>query len=675
MKKLRVCFLLLPASLLAQTADTTFCRAVLLPSSEVPAINNTSRGVADVIVSVVRDSSGQPISGTVDVLVRTTLPAANTATALALHNAAAGQTAPVALDTGLTATSSRALASGADFIHVPIQVPGDNAATLAALRALVQDPTRFYLELASADHTNGLMRGQLQPARGVVLMGVMNSASVVPAPNSDATGVAQVVAIGTADASGNWTSGEVYLWTTTSSADLTAFTSLHIHFGQPGTAGAIGISGTLPPGVIPNPYGAARIAAAYTEITVTNSTQAGAFTNLFVNPTSLYIDVHTTQNPNGMVRAQLRPTDSVTFPLLLDSANETAAPATRVAMPANVTLHTLRNEDGSVAAATMLCDLDLRLSGPDEVLGLYIHDSAAGHDGPMSIMITPDFSLDAGFGNYYNWTPPVTQLGPVEDLLKNPENHYANLHTVSSPAGAVRAQFGGPFNGGASVAAAIAANLDKNATTVAPGGLVSIFGAALAKVPGDLSGWAGQQLPVQFNGTSVSIAGKAAPLIYVSPGQVNAQVPMDVPAGVQPLTVTSSAGPSTAYSITVAPAAPAIFFYPVPAVLKNVNYSLVGSANPAKAGDVLLVYCTGLGQTSPGLTTGALVPATSLPRTGNVTATIGGTTAPVAYSIASPGFTGLYQVAITVPSGVSGTVPLQLQMGNAVSNSVNIPVQ
>ena len=54
---------------LAQTADTALFRAVLLPSSEVPAVSNlNARGVADISLNVVRDPSGQIISGTVDIL-------------------------------------------------------------------------------------------------------------------------------------------------------------------------------------------------------------------------------------------------------------------------------------------------------------------------------------------------------------------------------------------------------------------------------------------------------------------------------------------------------------------------------------------------------------------------------------------------------------------------------
>src|ERR1043165_467776 len=116
MKKLAL--FLLSAPVFAQTGAPAYFRAVLLPSNEVPAINNASRGIADVVAAAVRDPAGNLVSGTVDVLLRTTLPAANTATGLNLHNAPGSQTAPIALSTGLTGANSRPLQSGADSIHI-----------------------------------------------------------------------------------------------------------------------------------------------------------------------------------------------------------------------------------------------------------------------------------------------------------------------------------------------------------------------------------------------------------------------------------------------------------------------------------------------------------------------------------------------------------------------------
>jgi uncharacterized protein (TIGR03437 family) len=225
------------------------------------------------------------------------------------------------------------------------------------------------------------------------------------------------------------------------------------------------------------------------------------------------------------------------------------------------------------------------------------------------------------------------------------------------------------------VAAAISASLDRNATTVAPGGLISIFGSNLVKVATDLSGWAGNTLPFSLNGTSVDIGGKHAPVLYVGPGQINAQVPVDVPIGAQTLVVTSVIGPSASFRVSVAAAAPSIFFYPVAAVLKSSDFSVVSSANPVTAGDTIFIYATGLGQTTPALATGGVVPAGTSPATATVTVTIGGKNAPVISSVAAPFPPGLYQVAVQVPSGITGSVPVVIQEGDAKSNAVTVAVQ
>ena len=288
-----------------------------------------------------------------------------------------------------------------------------------------------------------------------------------------------------------------------------------------------------------------------------------------------------------------------------------------------------------------------------------------------------NFASDTGFGNYYNWTPGLLTTATLSDIVSNPENHYANIHTSLDPAGSARAQLASVVSTVPTVAGVISADLDSNATTIAPGGLISIFGTNLVKVATDLSGWAGRVLPTNLNGTSVTIGGKNAPIIYVGPGQINAQVPVDVPAGQQAVVVKNTVGPSAAFNVTVAATAPAIFFSPTAAVLKNADFSLVGAANAAKAGDVILVYCTGLGATSASLATGTLVPATTIANTtAAVTATIGGKPATVTYAIAAPGFAGLYQVALTVPSGLTGSsAAIVLTQGGVLSNSVPIAVQ
>src|SRR6266568_4213257 len=118
--RLGLCLLLLSTFLKAQTGETAIYRAVLLPANEVPAITNSARGIADVVASVVRDASGQIVSGNIDLLLRTTLATANNATGLNIHNGVAGQNAPVAFSSSLSGSVAQPLQAGADSIHLAI---------------------------------------------------------------------------------------------------------------------------------------------------------------------------------------------------------------------------------------------------------------------------------------------------------------------------------------------------------------------------------------------------------------------------------------------------------------------------------------------------------------------------------------------------------------------------
>ena len=170
---------------------------------------------------------------------------------------------------------------------------------------------------------------------------------------------------------------------------------------------------------------------------------------------------------------------------------------------------------------------------------------------------------------------------------------------------------------------------------------------------------------------------RSARLLYVSPTQVNVQLSFDTPAGRQLLSVNNGNAPSAPVEVVVADAAPALFYGPQGVLaLKNDNFSLVGPGNAAAAGEVILLYSTGLGQTTPALPTGALAGADPVANTRPATVTIGGRSAQVIYSIAAPGFAGLYQTAVRVPEGLTaGNAAVVLSSGGASSSPVSIPVR
>src|ERR1041385_2609371 len=102
MRKLPVAVLLFAAGLRAQTADVASSRAVMLPANEVPAVNVNGKGSADIIAHVVRDSTGQITSGSVEFIVHVTLPTDNTAVGLHIHSGDSTVAGPVVINTGLS---------------------------------------------------------------------------------------------------------------------------------------------------------------------------------------------------------------------------------------------------------------------------------------------------------------------------------------------------------------------------------------------------------------------------------------------------------------------------------------------------------------------------------------------------------------------------------------------
>src|SRR5262249_5731775 len=144
----------------------------------------------------------------------------------------------------------------------------------------------------------------------------------------------------------------------------------------------------------------------------------------------------------------------------------------------------------------------------------------------------------------------------LNSLVVNPERHYANVHTTVYGGGVAREQLA-PAN--TALPVVTRAGNSANAGSAAPLGLISIEGTNLTKVAADLSGWQGRTLPKTFNGTNLTIGGKDAPVIFVSPRLITAQVPADVATGSQPVVITNANGGGPAANVTVATTAPAIF--------------------------------------------------------------------------------------------------------------------
>jgi uncharacterized protein (TIGR03437 family) len=209
------------------------------------------------------------------------------------------------------------------------------------------------------------------------------------------------------------------------------------------------------------------------------------------------------------------------------------------------------------------------------------------------------------------------------------------------------------------------------------GSIFSIFGTGLATAVLNASSL---PLPDTLLTTSVTVNGQPAPLYYVSPAQINAQLPVSTALGLATIIVKNGSSTSNAAAFAVPPTGPGIFTYSqnkqVRAVVINTNGSTNSATAPAKVGDVLVAYFTGGGPTEDrgALATGTAAPSGLSPVSNSYGLTVGGQLADVNYVGLTPMFVGLYQANFVVPTVAAGDHPVVLSIGTEASNNPLITV-
>ncbi len=180
----------------------------------------------------------------------------------------------------------------------------------------------------------------------------------------------------------------------------------------------------------------------------------------------------------------------------------------------------------------------------------------------------------------------------------------------------------------------------------------------------------------------MSLGSEPLPLFYTGPGQIDAMIPWDAPTGViLPLTVTRQGFTSPVEPVVLAQSQPAVFLAPQVAPVQGTIIGLGGLAGPqapVSTGDVVVIYCAGLGPVTPILPTGAAAPLDQLVHTVNpVTVAIGGMSAQVLFAGLAPGSVAEYQINAVIPAGVSPgeSVPLVLNVAGVSSLPVTLAVK
>jgi uncharacterized protein (TIGR03437 family) len=299
--------------------------------------------------------------------------------------------------------------------------------------------------------------------------------------------------------------------------------------------------------------------------------------------------------------------------------------------------------------------------------------------------------------NWIGESPQVSPPARVSPVMAYDSGHGQAVLFGGKPAqGLVRLTDTWTWEGGAppaiapSIGSVVSASSYGGFPAVAPESFVEIYGSNLAL---DTRGWTkadftGNQAPTSLDGVEVSIAGQKAFVNYIvaNPGQVNVQLPSNIPTGAQQITVTNKNGTSAPFNVTVNATEPGLL---APASFKiggkqyvvafhsdNVTYVLPEGAiaglpsRPAKPGETIVMYGNGFGPVTPNIPAGELAAGNSQ-LAASLEILFGKTSAKLAYYGLSPGLVGVYQFDVVVPTiPDNDSVALSFKLAGVVGTQV-----
>jgi uncharacterized protein (TIGR03437 family) len=213
---------------------------------------------------------------------------------------------------------------------------------------------------------------------------------------------------------------------------------------------------------------------------------------------------------------------------------------------------------------------------------------------------------------------------------------------------------------------------------ISPGEFVALFGTGLAAS----TMTAKPPYPPALNNVSVLINGKSAPIYFVSATQINALVPFATAGPTATIVVQNNGATSNTVTVPVAATSPGVYSLDQSGsgngAILHADFSLVNDASPATAGETVLIYLTGMGTTNPPVPDGTAGTVTTLYKSvSDVAIYVGGKTGTVSFNGLAPGFPGLYQINVALPTVLPGTgrLPLAVGTGNAYHDQVDISVK
>ncbi|MBV6430317.1 MAG: hypothetical protein IANPNBLG_00426 [Bryobacteraceae bacterium] len=248
-------------------------------------------------------------------------------------------------------------------------------------------------------------------------------------------------------------------------------------------------------------------------------------------------------------------------------------------------------------------------------------------------------------------------LQGINIALKAP--NFSGSGVFLNPAGVVNAASSAPFTAG-----------------VSPGLFLSLYGSNLAQ-----STSVDGTFPTSLGGVQVMINNRPAPLYVVSPSLITAVVPFGTSESVAAIEVTSNGQKSNTVTVFTTLTSPGVFTKPpggigYAAALHTTDFSEVTPLNPAKPGETLAVFLTGLGSVSPAVADGTPGPANpTSSAVASLAAYLDGKTVNVSFAGLAPTLVGLYQMNLQIPATVrSGDRYLDIAGPDSYNSEAVIPI-
>jgi uncharacterized protein (TIGR03437 family) len=299
------------------------------------------------------------------------------------------------------------------------------------------------------------------------------------------------------------------------------------------------------------------------------------------------------------------------------------------------------------------------------------------------------------------WTPPATDVGEVVFYAAgNAANNNGapsgdRIYTTSLKVSAERpcSLTKKPTIRGAVDAAGLKPGVAMNS-------LLTLFGSDFQATGGASRGvgnldFVDGKFPKQLGCIAVEIAGQRAPILYVQPDQINAQIPTMTQTGNVTVQVILNPGlpgelKSDMATVTLQNYAPSFFTFngtTVAALVAGTGTPVaiiagIPGSRAAKPGEFVSIFGSGFGPTEPVYQSGEVIGAATLARLRDaLTVTIGGTTVPGSdiqfAGIAPASISGLYQINVKIPATTpDGDIPVSVRIGGVDSPSgTTIPVK